>query len=194
VVLGPHPDFREHLRGPIQFRAVGFRRKPGLGTRIRARRVIPGRHSFVGSAASLSTEKTHQGSSESTFGPVDSQIQVVHRINRCARRDRFWHHACANCDELPDEQHFAGRRRSEAPYDQLSRSGSKDGTESGTEFVVKQCKTTHNVESAATIGLKWKQHVRCCQFQQRGDLQRLRPVSFPATPSTACFLRRACIR
>jgi hypothetical protein len=23
----------------------------------------------------------------------------------------------------------------------------------------------------------WEQHVRCCQFQQRGDLQRLRPVS-----------------
>ena len=39
----------------------------------------------------------------------------------------------------------------------------------------------------------WKQHIRCCQFQQRGDLQRLRPVSFPAAAATACFLRRACI-
>jgi hypothetical protein len=41
--------------------------------------------------------------------------------------------------------------------------------------------------------LLWKQHIRCCQFQQRGDLQRLRRVSFPAAPATACFLRRAPI-
>ena len=39
----------------------------------------------------------------------------------------------------------------------------------------------------------WEQNIRCCQFQQRGDLQRLRPVSFPAAPATACFLRRASI-
>ena len=48
---------------------------------------------------------------------------------------------------------------------------------------LKPCPSASGVqkrEHSDNIGQTWKQHIRCHQFQQRGDLPRLRPVSFPA--------------
>jgi hypothetical protein len=76
---------------------------------------------------------------------------------------------------------------------ELTRQAQPGGVDRLSMALFDACVDLNPHQIKAAMFALWKQHICCCQFQQRGDLQRLRPVSFPAAPATACFLRRASI-